>query len=87
MRPGLARRLLRHFWIGLGYFGCAVMGMTPKQYYRYFTAIEEQSAAEAPTTAALPPPAHPERLVPDEPLSEEASRLWAQLDLGGPRYM
>ncbi|MBO2445599.1 hypothetical protein J4573_00700 [Actinomadura barringtoniae] len=60
--------------------------MTPRQLHHYLTSEdedEEECPGEALATPALPPAAHPERLVPDEPLSEEASRLWAELNMGG----
>ncbi|MFB4306657.1 DUF6059 family protein [Actinomadura sp. GTD37] len=86
MGPGLLRRALRYLSAGLGYVGFGVIGMTPSQYMRYAANREAGSEAEAEECASHltpPPPAHPERLVPGEPLSEEASRLWAQLgDLG-----
>jgi hypothetical protein len=82
MRPSLPRRLLREFWAGLGYYGCSVMGMTPKQFYNY-VASDGEFPDELPATPALPSAAHPECLVPDEPLSEEASRLWTELNMGG----
>ncbi|MFA1548277.1 DUF6059 family protein [Actinomadura chokoriensis] len=77
MRSGLLRRVLRYLCIGLGYTGFGVLGMTPSQYMRY---TAQREADKRSSTPALPPPAHPERLVPGEPLSEEASRLWSQLD-------
>jgi len=97
MRPSLPLRLLREFWAGLGYYGCSVMGMTPKQFYNYLASDEQhgeheehgvngdcaECSGKALATPELPPAAHPERLVPDEPLSEEASRLWSELNLGG----
>lgn len=88
MRPSLPLRLLREFWAGLGYYGCSVMGMTPKQFFNYLAADEEyeengERPEEVLATPELPSAAHPERLVPDEPLSEEASRLWSELNLGG----
>lgn len=83
MRRGLLRRALRYLGAGMGYVGFGVIGMTPSQYMRYMSdraAEGEAGDEERPSALALPPPGHPERLVPGEPLSEEASRLWAQLD-------
>ncbi|MFA1538388.1 DUF6059 family protein [Actinomadura monticuli] len=95
MGRGRLRRALRYLSTGMGYVGFGVIGMTPSQYMRYVAQREDgaahepgaaghaAAAAEDPPDGSLPPPAHPERLVPGEPLSEEASRLWAQLgDLG-----
>lgn len=79
MRPRLSA-LLRHIWSGLGYVGWFAAGPMPAQYGRYVPDVPaEQPAPTPPATPSLPPAAHPERLVPDEPLTEEASELWAQL--------
>ncbi|GAA1774964.1 DUF6059 family protein [Actinomadura chokoriensis] len=81
MGRGLLRRALRYLGAGMGYVGFGVIGMTPSQYMRYMSErADEAEAEECPSALASPPPGHPERLVPGEPLSEEASRLWAQLD-------
>ncbi|MDL4774143.1 MULTISPECIES: DUF6059 family protein [Thermomonosporaceae] len=83
MGSGLLRRVLRYVLIGLGHAGLGTLGMTPSQYMRYIAEYEADAGArsgDGPSTPSLPPPAHPERLVPGEPLGEEASGLWAQLD-------
>jgi hypothetical protein len=78
MGSNLPRRLLRLIWNGLGYCSLA-MGMTPLYYYRHYLNASTHPEEEQPPMPPEPAPGHPERLVPNEPLSEEASRLWAQL--------
>ncbi|GLW63964.1 hypothetical protein Arub01_22080 [Actinomadura rubrobrunea] len=72
MGRGLPRRLLRYVWSGLAYVGYGMAGAV--------LGGHQWHAARTPPTPSVPPPAHPERLVPDVPLSEEEARLWAQLD-------
>ncbi|GAA2102346.1 hypothetical protein GCM10009780_52680 [Actinomadura alba] len=81
MGANLGRRLLRHLWKGLNYTAYAAAWMPPVPLRVYPDA--EQDVATTPTPSL--PPAHPERLVPDEPISAEAASLWMQLsDLGKP---
>ncbi|QGN47259.1 DUF6059 family protein [Micromonospora sp. WMMD558] len=91
---GWFRRVVSELGLGLSLFGASVAGIDPREIIRQHRRRHAPpppaddrpdrapSAAGVPSdtsAAGHPPPGHPERLVPHQPLTDEERRLWSQL--------
>jgi len=76
----IAAAVAKHLYVGLVYLGSWHAPLPTGEFLRQRRSRGDPSTAGP---ARRPCPGHPERLVPDIPLSDEERRLWrAALDRG-----
>ncbi|MGN9779773.1 DUF6059 family protein [Micromonospora sp. H33] len=90
---GWFRRVVSELGLGLSLFGASVAGIDPREIIRSHRRRNappspgDDGGVPAPSAADVadqrpaghPPPGHPERLVPHQPLTDDERRLWSQL--------